>query len=71
PAAGQRPHASDESQSKTNKYECRYCGKGFLRPSALKIHIISHTGDKAFICPEEGCRRAFSVKSNMRRHVRI
>ncbi|KAJ3838011.1 hypothetical protein EV361DRAFT_929276 [Lentinula raphanica] len=25
----------------------------------------------AFICPEEGCRRAFSVKSNMRRHVRI
>ncbi|KAJ3724426.1 hypothetical protein C8R42DRAFT_623420, partial [Lentinula raphanica] len=71
PAAGQRPHASDESQSKTNKYECRYCGKGFLRPSALKIHIISHTGDKDYVCPEENCGRRFGVRSNMLRHIRL
>ncbi|KAJ3737477.1 hypothetical protein DFJ43DRAFT_1135271 [Lentinula guzmanii] len=67
---GQRPHA-DESQSKANKYECRYCGKGFLRPSALKIHIISHTGDKDFVCPEENCGRRFGVRSNMLRHIRL
>ncbi|KIY69514.1 hypothetical protein CYLTODRAFT_224614 [Cylindrobasidium torrendii FP15055 ss-10] len=35
----------EENTSKT-RYECSYCGKGFSRPSALKIHVISHTGDK-------------------------
>lgn len=28
------------------KYECSYCGKGFSRPSSLKIHLNSHTGEK-------------------------
>ncbi|KAJ3791118.1 hypothetical protein GGU10DRAFT_382798 [Lentinula aff. detonsa] len=28
------------------KYECSYCGKGFNRPSSLKIHLNSHTGEK-------------------------
>ncbi|KAJ3800091.1 hypothetical protein GGU11DRAFT_854181 [Lentinula aff. detonsa] len=69
---GQRPPShADESQSKANKYECPYCGKGFLRPSALKIHIISHTGDKDFVCPEENCGRRFGVRSNMLRHIRL
>ncbi|KAF9071657.1 hypothetical protein BDP27DRAFT_1175151, partial [Rhodocollybia butyracea] len=57
--------------SKAPKYECSYCGKGFLRPSALKIHLTTHTGEKPYVCPEEGCHRSFSVRSNMRRHVRI
>ncbi|KAF8829287.1 hypothetical protein HHX47_DHR3000645 [Lentinula edodes] len=65
---GSRP---EEGPSKANKYECRYCGKGFLRPSALKIHIISHTGDKDFVCPEENCGRRFGVRSNMLRHIRL
>ncbi|KAJ4483482.1 hypothetical protein J3R30DRAFT_1786713 [Lentinula aciculospora] len=68
--AGQGTH-SDDGQSKANKYECRFCGKGFLRPSALKIHIISHTGDKDFVCPEENCGRRFGVRSNMLRHIRL
>ncbi|KII92904.1 hypothetical protein PLICRDRAFT_172934 [Plicaturopsis crispa FD-325 SS-3] len=53
------------------KYECSYCGKGFNRPSSLKIHLNSHTGEKPFICPVEGCGRSFSVLSNMRRHARV
>ncbi|TFK54211.1 hypothetical protein OE88DRAFT_1625056, partial [Heliocybe sulcata] len=53
------------------KYECPYCGKGFNRPSSLKIHINSHTGEKPFMCPQEGCGRTFSVLSNMRRHARV
>ncbi|SJL09173.1 uncharacterized protein ARMOST_12549 [Armillaria ostoyae] len=28
------------------RYECSYCGKGFSRPNALKIHVISRIGDK-------------------------
>ncbi|KAF5325824.1 hypothetical protein D9611_000037 [Ephemerocybe angulata] len=53
------------------KYECQYCGKGFNRPSSLKIHLNSHTGEKPFVCPVEGCGRSFSVLSNMRRHARV
>lgn len=53
------------------KYECQYCGKGFNRPSSLKIHLNSHTGEKPFVCPLEGCGRSFSVLSNMRRHARV
>ncbi|KAF9038259.1 hypothetical protein BDZ89DRAFT_945774 [Hymenopellis radicata] len=60
----------DDTASKT-RYECTYCGKGFSRPSALKIHVISHTGDKDFVCPEETCRRKFGIRSNMLRHIRL
>ncbi|KAK0455459.1 uncharacterized protein EV420DRAFT_571456 [Desarmillaria tabescens] len=61
---------TDDSTNKT-RYECSYCGKGFSRPSALKIHVISHTGDKDFVCPEESCRRRFGIRSNMLRHIRL
>ncbi|KAF8274509.1 hypothetical protein EI94DRAFT_1794285 [Lactarius quietus] len=52
------------------KYECTYCGKGFTRPSSLRIHVHSHTGERPFKCTFEGCNRTFSVQSNMRRHAR-
>lgn len=59
------------SMPSSSKYECSYCGKGFNRPSSLKIHLNSHTGEKPFICPVESCGRSFSVLSNMRRHARV
>lgn len=35
------------SQSSSNaRHQCSYCGKRFSRPSGLKIHITTHTGDK-------------------------
>ncbi|KAJ7072097.1 hypothetical protein C8F01DRAFT_229149 [Mycena amicta] len=61
----------DASMSSTAKYECSYCGKGFSRPSSLRIHLNSHTGEKPFVCPVDGCGRSFSVLSNMRRHARV
>ncbi|KAJ7346811.1 hypothetical protein DFH08DRAFT_869399 [Mycena albidolilacea] len=61
----------DASASGPSKYECTYCGKGFSRPSSLKIHLNSHTGEKPFVCPVDGCGRSFSVLSNMRRHARV
>ncbi|KAF8135685.1 hypothetical protein EV363DRAFT_1321307 [Boletus edulis] len=70
------PVASEVRQPSTSspsslKYECEYCGKGFTRPSSLKIHLNSHTGEKPFVCTFEGCGRCFSVLSNMRRHARV
>ncbi|QRW20874.1 C2H2 zinc finger [Rhizoctonia solani] len=50
------------------KYECQYCGKRFNRPSSLKIHVNTHTGEKPYKCTFPSCGRRFSVMSNMRRH---
>ncbi|KAJ7500045.1 hypothetical protein FB451DRAFT_1016154 [Mycena latifolia] len=56
--AGQRRHV------------CHACGKRFNRPSSLRIHRNTHTGETPFQCPHPGCGRTFNVNSNMRRHFR-
>jgi uncharacterized Zn-finger protein len=35
-----------KSAGNQKKHRCRVCGKLFVRPSALQIHIYSHTGEK-------------------------
>ncbi|KAF8876110.1 hypothetical protein CPB85DRAFT_1235707, partial [Mucidula mucida] len=51
-------------------HACQLCGQAFHRPSALKVHMNTHTGAKPFVCPWKGCEKTFSVNSNMRRHLR-
>ena len=74
----QLDHSSNTSLSSTTvtadasgRYVCPYCHKKFSRPSSLRIHTYSHTGEKPFVCTEPGCGRHFSVQSNMRRHLRV
>jgi uncharacterized Zn-finger protein len=64
------PSSSAPYQQNHNRYVCRTCHKVLLRPSSLRIHTRTHTGEKPFRCTHSGCGQAFSVRSNMNRHER-
>lgn len=53
------------------KHKCKVCDKRFTRPSSLRIHMYSHTGEKPFGCPFPDCDRHFSTASNLRRHKKV
>ena len=42
----------------------------FVDSSKLKRHFLIHTGEKHFVCPFQGCGKAFSLDFNRRSHMR-
>ncbi|KAI8099266.1 uncharacterized protein BX664DRAFT_234923, partial [Halteromyces radiatus] len=55
---------------KSRFIHCIYCSKKFSKPSALKSHTFTHTGEKPHHCQIAGCGRSFSLISNLRRHMK-
>ncbi|XP_071958763.1 uncharacterized protein [Antedon mediterranea] len=56
-------------QGKKPMLPCNVCGKTFDRPSLLRRHMRTHTGEKPHVC--DVCLKAFSTSSSLNTHRRI
>ena len=61
---GQRRRGRRRSGRPTS---CSYCGKQFPTPSALTVHVRTHTGYRPFVCSR--CSQSFTQLSHLKRHT--
>ena len=59
-------HKKELKPKKPGKYICNYCGRACAKPSVLKKHIRSHTGERPYPCGP--CGFSFKTKSNLYKH---
>ncbi|KAG5647857.1 hypothetical protein DXG03_007781 [Asterophora parasitica] len=49
-------------------HSCGICGKSFGQRTSLSVHVATHTGEKAHLCPDDDCSKAYSDASRLLRH---
>lgn len=59
-------HRKEHKPKKPGKYICPYCSRACAKPSVLKKHIRSHTGERPYPCIP--CGFSFKTKSNLYKH---
>ncbi|KAK9474493.1 uncharacterized protein V1510DRAFT_360889, partial [Dipodascopsis tothii] len=69
PAAKPPAAAAAAAPKKNKRYMC-HCGKSFTTSGHLARHMRVHTGEKNYVCPEEGCEARFSRQDNCMQHYR-
>ncbi|XP_038051421.1 zinc finger protein 40-like isoform X2 [Patiria miniata] len=53
---------------KPGRHVCQFCGRRCTKPSVLKKHIRSHTGERPYPCSP--CGFSFKTKSNLYKHCK-
>ncbi|XP_028858703.1 transcription factor HIVEP2-like [Denticeps clupeoides] len=66
PEPHEEGHKKEQKPKKPGKYICDYCGRACAKPSVLKKHIRSHTGERPYPCGP--CGFSFKTKSNLYKH---
>ncbi|XP_021702499.1 testis-specific zinc finger protein topi-like [Aedes aegypti] len=56
--------------SSTRPYLCELCGKTYTQSSHLWQHLRFHNGIRPFTCPESGCNRSFTIRPDLKDHIR-
>ena len=55
------------SAAKDKKHQCSVCGASFVLKGNLRLHLVTHTGERPFMCSV--CQKTFNRKNNMERHM--
>ncbi|KAL1404400.1 hypothetical protein pipiens_005368 [Culex pipiens pipiens] len=61
---------SPPDSSTTRPYLCELCGKTYTQSSHLWQHLRFHNGVRPFKCPEVGCNRSFTIRPDLKDHIR-
>jgi len=52
------------------RVKCDKCGANIKGKRALKVHQLTHSEERNFSCPYDGCSFMFKTKGSMQRHCR-
>ncbi len=64
----------DDARSTTSSSSAVYpctepnCDKVFWRPSRLQTHMLSHTGERPFVCDYSWCQKSYARAAHLKRH---